>query len=72
MQCVLAFRVSGRNRKMNEEPNYIINLNKLIQAREIELLEWCLKQCNTGMTIPMIKLRIHNKLVEIKGEGEKA
>lgn len=62
---------------MNLDKEYCADVNwptteRRILDAQIVILDWCLKQCNTGMTIPMIKLRIHNKLVEIKGEGEKA
>jgi hypothetical protein len=36
-----------------------------------EVLKEAMKLCHTGMTPGMIRLRLHNMLVEITGKGEK-
>lgn len=38
----------------------------------LEALTWFGKLCRSGSTIGMIKLAVHNKRVEISGEGERA
>lgn len=45
-----------------------------LQEKEakIQLLDDVLKLMNTGMTIPMIRVRVYNMLIKVKGEGEKA
>lgn len=46
----------------------------LDMAREAEIrtLEWCMNECLSGRTIQMLRRAFYNRLVEIKGEGEKA
>ncbi len=39
---------------------------------QLEILDWMLEQTMTGMTLPMLRVQIHNKRVEISGEGERA
>lgn len=43
-----------------------------IKRSQIEILEWAMRLCLTGSTPAMIRKAMHNKLVEITGEGEKA
>lgn len=45
-----------------------------LQEKEsnLQLLDWVLKLMGTGMTLQMVRVRVHNKLIEIKGEGERA
>ncbi len=38
----------------------------------IQLCNWFLQCLGTGMTTGMIRRLVHNKIVEISGEGEKA
>jgi hypothetical protein len=42
------------------------------KAEKLELLNWVIKLCGSGMTVGMIRRLIHNKIVEIDGKGEKA
>lgn len=35
-------------------------------------LEWCMQQCLSGMTVQMLRKRFYNRIVELKGEGERA
>lgn len=39
---------------------------------EMEILDWAMQLCGSGMTVGMIRKLLHNKRVEITGEGEKA
>lgn len=39
---------------------------------QIDILLWAMQLCGSGMTTGMIRKALHNKLVEITGEGEKA
>lgn len=44
----------------------------LIIHSQAEILTWAMKLCFTGQTPAMIRRCLHNKLVEISGEGERA
>lgn len=39
---------------------------------QIETLNYAMKLCGSGMTPAMIRKLLHNKLIEITGDGEKA
>lgn len=39
---------------------------------QAEILTWAMKICGTGSTPSMIRKILHNKHVEITGDGEKA
>lgn len=39
---------------------------------EIEALTWVQSLCMTGQTVGMLRLRVHNRIVELEGKGEKA
>lgn len=62
----------------HEVPDYIAEmaLDQIVAISKkngmIEILDWMLQQTMTGMTLPMLRVVIHNKRVEISGEGEKA
>ena len=42
------------------------------QSAQVEILTWAMRLCFTGSTPSMIRKALHNKLVEITGEGERA
>lgn len=46
--------------------------DEAFKERDIKLLNWAMSLCCTGMTPSMIRRELHNKLVEISGEGERA
>lgn len=48
------------------------HLEAEILRDKVELLNWMLQVCGSGMTSGMIRKIVHNKLVELTGEGEKA
>lgn len=45
-----------------------------LQEKEalIQQMNWFLQLLGSGMTVGMIRVRVYNRLVEIKGEGVKA
>lgn len=46
--------------------------NKEILKAQLELLNWMMRLCSSGYTTGMIRKFLHNKYVELSGEGEKA
>lgn len=58
--------------KLVDTEKYGINYAELMKAEKIELLNWAMQVCSTGSTPSMIRRVLHNKLIEIAGEGEKA
>lgn len=54
-------------------------MSKIPITEEIELIDaqakiltWAMPLCGSGMTPAMIRKLLHNKLIEITGEGQKA
>jgi hypothetical protein len=45
---------------------------KEILRAQLELLDWAMGRCYSGSTPSMIRRDMHNKRVELSGEGEKA
>lgn len=43
-----------------------------VKKAQLDMLNWFMKLCGSGMTTGMIRLIAHNKHVEISGKGEKA
>jgi len=65
-------------KKTQPPPQYVID-DVILQIKNlgwaegsIDMLDWMLNQTMTGMTLPMLRAQIHNKRVEISGEGERA
>lgn len=45
---------------------------KKAKQAQIDLLNWAMQLCGSGISTMTIRKLLHNKLVEITGEGEKA
>lgn len=45
---------------------------KQLAAAQLDLLNWFMKLCGSGQTTGMIRKIVHNKYVELSGEGERA
>jgi len=50
----------------------LLILEPLFDAARADALKWAIQLCGSGMTVGMIRKLLHNKIVEITGEGEKA
>lgn len=48
------------------------HLEAEITRDKVELLNWVMQLCGSGSTTGMIRKLVHNKLVDITGEGQKA
>lgn len=46
--------------------------DNICKQEKIELLNWFMQLCGSGATTGMIRKLVHNKLVEITGDGERA
>lgn len=42
------------------------------KQQQIDLLNWAMSLCCTGMTPAMIRRELHNKIIDLQGSGEKA
>lgn len=42
------------------------------ERKQIELLNWAMSLCTTGMPPGMIRRQFYNKIVELEGKGERA
>lgn len=40
------------------------------ERKQVEILNWAIQLCGHGMPNGMLRLKFHNKIVEITGEGE--
>lgn len=47
-------------------------IQNLVKSSQLDLLNWFMKLCGSGQTTGMIRKIVHNKYVEISGEGERA
>ena len=45
---------------------------KQADKEKVELLNWAMSLCCTGMTPSMIRRELHNKIIDLQGSGEKA
>lgn len=46
--------------------------DEMVEAAQVDIINWAMQLCGSGMTTGMIRKLLHNKIVEITGEGEKA
>lgn len=42
------------------------------RMKQVEVLNWVLQVMGTGRPYGMIRIAIHNKIVELEGKGERA
>lgn len=57
---------------LSQQRAYQSGANEGFRTGQIETLNFAMRLCGSGMTPAMIRILLHNKLVEITGEGEKA
>lgn len=71
LDCVTPFQIAETNRESSPLARFEYQIEEKKKA-QVEMLEFALMLCNSDMTIPMMRVKLHNKKVEITGEGQLA